>query len=300
MAESRPWQKADKLRQLYLDQDLTQEEIGERLGCTRRTVRSWIHEFGISRREDKPWKSETVLRSLREEGLSQAEIAAELDVCQATISNWMRKFDIDTSRIQEEKAWHNADLLQKLYVENEMTIEQVAEELGCDWQTVQDWLYRHDIDTRSRNPQPPRELRHGEALRVLYRENGLSTYTIAELAGCAPSAVYSWLERHGIETRAVGSQPGELHHRWKGGGDPYYGRNWTERRRQVLERDDHECQRCGISDSKHRTQHDRGLDVHHRVPLREFEEPELANRLSNLVTFCRECHIKADADTTYE
>jgi predicted HNH restriction endonuclease len=33
-----------------------------------------------------------------------------------------------------------------------------------------------------------------------------------------------------------------------------------------------------------------GLHVHHVEKLREFDTPEAANRLENLLTVCRRCH----------
>ncbi len=124
----------------------------------------------------------------------------------------------------------------------------------------------------------------------MYLSDGMSTDAIAEQLDCAPSTVHGWLHGHGIETRTVGSQPGELHHRWKGGVDEYYGDNWAKQRRKALRRDNYECQRCGITQSEHRNQTDIGLDVHHKTPIRTFQSPEGANTLDNLVTLCRSCH----------
>jgi hypothetical protein len=67
---------------------------------------------------------------------------------------------------------------------------------------------------------------------------------------------------------------------------PYYGPEWLEARRSCLERDHFRCQGCGY----------RGpLDVHHRVPLRQFKTTAEANRLENLIALCRACHAHADA-----
>lgn len=66
-------------------------------------------------------------------------------------------------------------------------------------------------------------------------------------------------------------------------GDQYYGANWDEKRRTVLARDDGRCQSCGRRDDLH---------IHHVTPLREFDAPEDANYLDNLVTLCADCHNK--------
>ena len=77
---------------------------------------------------------------------------------------------------------------------------------------------------------------------------------------------------------------------WKGGYDPYYGKNWLVQRRKARTRDGHTCQHCG----KHRSELDRALDVHHIVSFSDFgiERYEEANRLDNLITLCPSCHSK--------
>lgn len=78
---------------------------------------------------------------------------------------------------------------------------------------------------------------------------------------------------------------GEDHHQWEGG-EISYGQGWWRIRRRALRRDDYTCQRCGD------TKADIGQnpDVHHLVPVREFDSPEAAHSLSNVVTLCRPCH----------
>jgi len=53
-----------------------------------------------------------------------------------------------------------------------------------------------------------------------------------------------------------------------------YPDDWSDRRKQVLERDGYECQECGSSD--------RTLHVHHVTPISEGG----SHRLSNLETLC--------------
>jgi 5-methylcytosine-specific restriction endonuclease McrA len=91
---------------------------------------------------------------------------------------------------------------------------------------------------------------------------------------------------------------GDRHARWKGGGEFYYGPNWHTQRRKRLEVDDHECQRCGMTEEESRRTSGRGIEVHHLVSVREFYErsggnaPDWSalNDLDNLLTLCRSCH----------
>jgi len=84
---------------------------------------------------------------------------------------------------------------------------------------------------------------------------------------------------------------GEDNPMWKGGYEPYYGSNWRKQRRRARERDNNECQACGVGEDE------TTLCVHHIKPFREFAagdetDYEAANELENLVTLCRSCHKK--------
>ena len=42
-----PWRSEDTLRELYINQGLSQDRIAARLGCTQKTVSKWIHRLGV-------------------------------------------------------------------------------------------------------------------------------------------------------------------------------------------------------------------------------------------------------------
>lgn len=82
---------------------------------------------------------------------------------------------------------------------------------------------------------------------------------------------------------------------WKGGLAEDYGQNWEAVRQEAIERDNQQCQRCGLSSAESLSRYDKSLHVHHLVPRRDFIEDgefdaERANQLSNLVTLCPSCH----------
>ena len=67
------------------------------------------------------------------------------------------------------------------------------------------------------------------------------------------------------------------------GGPVEYGSNWSFQRKQARKRDNYTCRNCDVKR--------RGLDVHHIIPIRFFENDfDSANDLSNLITLCRQCH----------
>lgn len=72
----------------------------------------------------------------------------------------------------------------------------------------------------------------------------------------------------------------------------YYGSNWEERRKQVIERDDGMCTFEGCNKTK--CEDGRDLHVHHIEPFVHFDKEEEANRLENLRTLCAVHHREVE------
>jgi DEAD/DEAH box helicase domain-containing protein len=75
-----------------------------------------------------------------------------------------------------------------------------------------------------------------------------------------------------------------------------YGPNWAKQRQRARERDGRRCRNCGRPELPEREH-----DVHHLRPFRTFDYRPgenaaylLANRLSNLITLCPECHRRVE------
>ena len=77
----------------------------------------------------------------------------------------------------------------------------------------------------------------------------------------------------------------------------YYGSDWPAQREEALERDDWQCQRCGLTNAEHLTTYGSNLHVHHIRKFVTFEDAEEANRLENLLTVCRPCHAKVERES---
>lgn len=152
--------------------------------------------------------------------------------------------------------WRDADTLHELYVTQGLSLSETGDRLGCASSTVERWLKRHGIDTRSqsegqRGIQIP-ELRDETLLRQLYIHERKSIRKVADQIGCSDPAVSEALEHHGIDKRPI--EPGEKHPNWNGG-RPTYGKGWTdEKREQIRERDGYKCQGCGLSGDDHKRQ----------------------------------------------
>lgn len=88
---------------------------------------------------------------------------------------------------------------------------------------------------------------------------------------------------------------GETHHQWNGGTVPY-GPGWNDAKKEaVRERDNRECQGCGMPESKQIEQFGRKLPIHHKQKARDFDDPEKRNAMDNLVALCDGgCHAEAE------
>lgn len=66
-----------------------------------------------------------------------------------------------------------------------------------------------------------------------------------------------------------------------------YGSKWASIRNKKVKEDNYTCQRCNK-----RTLEPYGLNVHHIIPIDEFENLDEANAPENLETLCFECHME--------
>jgi DNA-binding CsgD family transcriptional regulator len=159
---------------------------------------------------EKPYADKDLLRRLYwEEGLTYAEMAERLGCSAKTIGNWMDKFDIparDPNEPQFPKL-HNSEILKGMYVDDRMTIPEIADKLDCSERTVVYWLQKHDIETRGLGQRDETEVifnkewHDAAMLKRLYKEGGMTQAEVADELGCSRSHVGTLLGKYGIETR---------------------------------------------------------------------------------------------------
>lgn len=156
--ERKPWHNPQTLLKLYFEEGLSPPEIGEKFGCAGKTICKWLNRFGVTtanqrrqeakRREDPPWRDRTKLEKLYvEQTMSAVEIAEEFDCKKSTILYWMRKFGIErrsTSESLEIPPVKKARL-EELYFEDDLTQDDIAEEVGCSVPTVCRWMAQYGI-----------------------------------------------------------------------------------------------------------------------------------------------------------
>jgi len=108
-----------------------------------------------------------------------------------------------------------------------------------------------------------------------------------ETVCCSRDCYAEWMS----ETRR-----GENAYAWKGGRYFYYGPSWQKQRKKCLKDSGYMCERCGMSNERHKDMFGQSLHVHHIKKFKEFglEQHTKANRQENLMTVCRDCHYKVE------
>lgn len=252
--------------------------------------------------EDRPYRNEQYLRKqYLEDGKTPPEIARECGVSKTTIYKYMDKFGIERGPPEDIKSkYQSEDWIREQYLDLEKSTGEISEELGISRDTLIYWMDKYDIERRDaaemtakRNKKIAEgtKYRDEEWLRKKYIEEGKSMAEIAELVDRARNAVFRALHLFDIPTRDK-KNTGADNGRWKGGISPpdYYGSNWDEQREKAIKRDGSECRVCGINREEHMEKYGRDIEVHHIVPIVEFESKESANQLNNLVTLCSGHH----------
>jgi 5-methylcytosine-specific restriction endonuclease McrA/plasmid maintenance system antidote protein VapI len=224
----------------------------------------------------KPYHDEEILRQAYYELGSLEEVAEKFGVSWYTIQEWMDRHGIPTFQLDPDHPVYDPKALCKIYRELN-SISAVAEELGISENTVSKWMNEFELEMNQRH--------HNRGNRVTVECDNCSkqktvyeTFLTDGRKFCDQSCQGEWLSEN---------QVGEEHPLYQGGTTPSYGSGWETVRKKVLERDNL-CQVCGD------TPDSRELDVHHIKPVREFDSPEKAHSLDNLVALCRSCHRKIE------
>jgi hypothetical protein len=87
------------------------------------------------------------------------------------------------------------------------------------------------------------------------------------------------------------TRKGHNNSNWKGGSIESRGPHWSNTRRDILERYQHKCGECGITNDEHIEQYSVALHIHHITPYRLTFD----NSPYNLIPLCIPCHAKSES-----
>jgi 5-methylcytosine-specific restriction endonuclease McrA len=236
-------------------------------------------------------------------GNSIPEIADDCGVSSSTISRWLEQHGIEREPKYQQREW-----LREEYVEKRHTQQDIADECGVAVTTICHWLSRLGITdgesmtegtclTCGETFQYYPSVRDGDYCSNRCAKEPQKRQVEVVCEGCG-EAFSRW---QSLDTEycsmSCWSEDNFPQDKWK----EMYSGVWNKRRRQAIERDNHRCTVCGVSDEEHKRRFGRGLEVHHIVPAKLFYKRDVptedAHMLRNLVTVCRTHHPDAPGKT---
>jgi uncharacterized protein YjcR len=159
----------EKLQRLYHEEDYTQQDIADKFDVTSGYISQLFSRFDISAsgrgpekhsRNDsflgedmeQPWQEEEILREEYVENNNGYRVLSDAWGCsQSTIQKWVEKFGFEKNDPTDyiDEPWHDEDTLREMYHEQQMTQQEIADELGCSTGSINTWMKRHGIEART-------------------------------------------------------------------------------------------------------------------------------------------------------
>jgi len=223
MADEPLYKQKEWLETQYWDEALTQKEMADIAGVTKSTISNHMRKLGVERRSSAESKhygkskphddAEWLTRMYHSEGYTITEIAEMADVSQGTIHNRMKEFSIPRhsrgKRVSgDREQLENEGWLRQRYIDDGMSVGDIAKELGFSISPVRRSMKKHGIEFREtseanrlRFTPYGSKLRDKEWMRRKYEDEYWSTVDIANATETYPKTAQGWLEHHGIPIR---------------------------------------------------------------------------------------------------
>lgn len=203
----------DELRRLYVDEQMPTGEIAARLAMSTSGVGSALHRHNIPiRKKGAPLTiTRNELQQHLDDGLTNAEIAALHDVATYAVTLRLRseKMRRPPATLPSTKPTPPRNILRDLYVDQALTLADIAVRFGVPHATVRRWLDKNGIERRPRaytiNAEPGHELDH-EMIRDLYVNEEWTAAEIGRDVGVTKKIILDHLHRHGVPLRPSGAK----------------------------------------------------------------------------------------------
>ena len=99
-----PWRDEELLREKYIDERKSPDEMTDDFNCSRTTLYKWLNEYGLVEEldelKDRPWRDADRLRELYvEKEMSVFEAADELGCSGSAVQRNLKKHNIETREV---------------------------------------------------------------------------------------------------------------------------------------------------------------------------------------------------------
>lgn len=196
---------AEWLREARLADRRSLLDIADELDATPNAVVDALRVHGIGdrwdrRRDDHPKLNDSEWLTCRYEQVGHlTAIADELGVTVAAVRDRLAAADIRLSH--GARGVLDRETLTRLYVIEQKSQRQVADEVGCSESAVSLAMKKWDIPKRPRRQPRHPKLDDAAWLRRVYVEQGRTISQISELLGVSEQSVSDALRRHDIDRR---------------------------------------------------------------------------------------------------
>ncbi len=287
-------------------------ELGRKYGVSKATIQQVLKREGFDISQNKGGhrrgsfprygkEKGELIGKLYKEGLTSKQVAKKLDVSEAGVQYALTVLGIERRKPHDYLRIASDEEIKKLYVDEELSIKQVAKKLGYkNAGPISLRLKKMGIMCR-KIPNPPRKIPNSNWPLIAERYNkGESSVDIAKSYNVHKATIIKILKNQNVTIR-------QRHRRYTG---PLHGLSYRLRglaqykewRENVLKRDNYTCQNCGVQGSK--------IQADHKAPFKElfakFVEalsPTSANMSSLAIQYapfwdidngqslCKSCHM---------
>jgi uncharacterized protein YjcR len=153
----------DWLREQYVENRKTADQIAQLCGCSNSTVLRWLRKHGIEVRDrvatqkaDPRLADEQWLRRQYVDISNTSYEIAEICGCSShPVLKWLDRHGIERrgpdAQLDDERL-KDSEWLREQYVKKGLSTSDIANKADCCKTTVRNWLDRHGIETRDSNP----------------------------------------------------------------------------------------------------------------------------------------------------
>lgn len=206
-----------------------------------------------------------------------------------TIYNWLDKYGIPRRQGREAQRpiTPNKETLQELYIEQELSIDQIGRMLGSSESSISKLLDQYGIPKRERWEKMA-GWNKGQSIPEKQRQH-LSEIARQRTGTDSPryGVELSDETKQKISNSLKGRFRGPDNPQWKGGSankrHKWHSRyEYKEWRNAIFERDGYTCQMCGKPSEG-------DIEAHHIYPWCDYPDRRLD--VGNGITLCQECHL---------
>ena len=197
----------EEISKLYVQEELSLDEIGRRCGRGRWWVRDRLTRAGVPiRRQGGPHGSvpadlvEEMKRLYLEDKMRTADIATRVGMSQSWVYRQLADAGVELRRprLDLDEAW-----IQLQYVDERRSINAISEDMDVSTAVVRRVLIENGIPIRGLDAA--RKI-HCDDLHRLYIDERLPTTEIAKRLGVTPTGVSNAMKRCSIEVRDHGTE----------------------------------------------------------------------------------------------